>query len=701
MFETYYSKLFILLIIPLSFFISYLHYRNLNLPISQKILLILLRFSSISLISILLLFPVVRLIEYTLKENKDIILIDNSLSLKIEGRDSLIKQNVFRFVKSLESINKNYDIYLFSGYLSKKISKEELINIKYDSIDNFKTNIDLSINQLLEKEKEYNINSINIFTDGIVNEGTDILAPSYINSKINYFIIGDEEQKPDLVINKILFNKYSFISAEVPIIVKFSSYKLEKNVKINLYEEDKLLNSLNKKVFSDETEYEVVFKVKSDVETIKRYKIEIEPDSKEITQKNNYKYFYIKFIPNRFNVLVIAGSPSPDLSFLKNQINKTNNIKADYLTQKNDASFYEGNFNSLKEYSCVIFFGFPTSNTRNDILEKIKKEIADYQTPIYFFAARYVDYEKLKHFEDYLPFKINNGLGSEIKVKLEQVRKFNENYLQGMYFNFRGIENFPELFYVSNKITPNPSSEIYLSLANEITPVFLVSNTEKNKSAAFCAYGLYTWRLNPQNINYEPIFNSLLVNTISTLYDYEKQKLIIVQPLKDEFSPFENVIIKTRLNRKFDEKNKKILLRVYNSEREIFPTLISLDENHFESKFKIDKYGDYYSEASIENIEIPELKDNFRFLMGENNFEFNETRAREDYLLRLSNLSNGVNLKPFDDNQIKEFFKEGSEKKLSLNYFKNIYLNYNPIYIIILIILLSLEWFFRKKFNLP
>jgi len=699
-FETYYSILFIILIIPLSFIISYFHYKNVELTKLKKYFLVLLRFLSLALILVLLLFPVIRLIEYIYKESKDIILIDNSLSLKLENRDSLLKVKVKDFVNILEDNNRDYDIFLFSGSLIKKISKDEVESINYDSIDNFKTNLDISLKEILDYEKDSKINTITIFSDGIINDGTNILGISGVNFKINYFLIGDRQQKPDLVLNELLYNKYSFISAYIPILVKFSSYNINKNVRINLYEEDKLVNYIYQNVTQDKIDYEVLFNIKSDIETIKRYNVDIEPDNMEITTKNNYRNFHIKFISNKFNILVLSGNPSPDFSFFKNQIQKIENIKADYLTQKDGVNFYEGNLNDFREYSCIVFWGFPTARTSQMILDKIKQEVEIYKTPLFFFAMGNVDYSKLKNFENYLPFIINSTESSEISIKLKPVIQVNKNNSFNFKYNFSGIENFPPLFYKPNLITSKPNSDILLSSSNELSPVFLVSYTEKNKSAAFLAYGLNNWRLNPVNYNYEPVFNSVLVNTISALFDYEKQKRIIVEPIKDEFSLYENVIINVRLN-PLKNKDDKVGLHIYNPNIDLYPSLKGIGEHNFESRFKLENKGDYYSEAYLENIDTPETKDYFRFYINENNFEYIETRAREDYLIRLSNITGGKDLSNLDNNDINDLFSVNSKDRNEIEYLKNIYLNYNPIYIIILILLFSLEWFLRKKFNLP
>ncbi len=211
MFETYYSILLLILILPLSFILSFLHYRKVKLTGVKKNLLIFLRFFSLLLIMFLFLFPVIKFIEQSKKDNVELILIDNSLSLKIQSRDSILKEKVKEFINVLEKNNRKYDIYLFSRSLMKKISKDEIELIKYDSIDNFKTNLDVSIKEILDNEKDNKISSINIFSDGIVNEGYDLLSSSGINVKINFFLIGETEQKPDLVIKEVLYNKYSYI----------------------------------------------------------------------------------------------------------------------------------------------------------------------------------------------------------------------------------------------------------------------------------------------------------------------------------------------------------------------------------------------------------------------------------------------------------------------------------------------------------
>ncbi len=194
------------------------------------------------------------------------------------------------------------------------------------------------------------------------------------------------------------------------------------------------------------------------------------------------------------------------------------------------------------------------------------------------------------------------------------------------------------------------------------------------------------WRLTSINYNYEPVFNSILVNSISTLYDYEKQKRIIVNPLRDEFSCFENSIINVKYNPSYEKAEDKINLHIYNSDVNIFPNIFKIDDYNFQARLRLEKVGDYYAEAYIENMDIPEAKDYFRFYINENNFEYNETRAREDYLNRLSNFTGGKNLTNLDENNLKNLFSFEIQEEGSFQYIKNIYLNYNPVYIIIVIL---------------
>ena len=61
----------------------------------------------------------------------------------------------------------------------------------------------------------------------------------------------------------------------------------------------------------------------------------------EFTSANNRNVFYINVLSNKVRVLVIAGSPSPDLTFIKNALRKDDSFTVNSLTQLSKDKFAE------------------------------------------------------------------------------------------------------------------------------------------------------------------------------------------------------------------------------------------------------------------------------------------------------------------------------------------------------------------------
>ena len=81
-----------------------------------------------------------------------------------------------------------------------------------------------------------------------------------------------------------------------------------------------------------------------------KYKIEIEPLEDEITKKNNFNDFFIKYLNNKFKVLVIAGGPSPDLGYVSEELKRIRNFETTFLTQKSADAYYEDIVPDLNEF---------------------------------------------------------------------------------------------------------------------------------------------------------------------------------------------------------------------------------------------------------------------------------------------------------------------------------------------------------------
>jgi hypothetical protein len=91
-----------------------------------------------------------------------------------------------------------------------------------------------------------------------------------------------------------------------------------------------------------------------------------------------------------------------------------------------------------------------------------------------------------------------------------------------------------------------------------------------------------------------------------------------------------------------------------------------------------------------------------KIIVGENHLEYKETKANESILNQLSSSSGGKRFNGLSNNELKGFLTKISENlQEKLEYTEKTYLSSDFYYLIIVVLLLAIEWFLRKRNNLP
>ncbi len=697
-----FSLLYFILCVILAVAVSWFYYRRSTLEGINKKLFAVLRFLSLFFIFLLFSSPVISFIKNTFTDPVNVYLIDNSQSLLLDKRDILLRSVLDEKILSSEPGNSDNLYFMFSGGLMREVKKDELRNISYSGVNNFETNLTSSFYSLQERLANENLSSVTIISDGIINEGgSPETAARLLNVPVNYILTGDTVQHNDLVVKNIFFNKTAFIESSVPVNVCINSYNYENEIKLNLYEEDNLVQTKVLKVSKDQSNYELSFNVMSEAERIIKYKIEIEGLNDEITLKNNFQEFFIRFVNNKFRILVLSAGPGPDLAFISEEIKKVKNFEATFLTQKSSSEFYEGNVPQLDKFDSYIFIGFPTSISNQNIITEIGSALEKNNSSLIFFAGRNTDQNKLSVLSDKLPFKTISASDKEEETGIRTVSKLNNEIFKNNQL-LSQVNSFPNIFKTASTFAVNTSAETFLLMSQNSEPVFIIQNTEKNRSAAFLAYGLYKWRLNNQRNNAEEVLNYIITSSVIAITDKEQKKSFNIETTKPVYSKFENVKFHARINNYVIQGGEKIIVKISGSGFNNSFELVKKDNRYFEGEINVPVDGTYsYTAEMMSGNNLIENTDN-RFIIGENNFEYKLTRADNSFLNKLTGDTYGVNFSNSDNSAIKDSlvnFNERSKSEFRIK--KNFELNVNPYYLGIIIFLLCLEWFFRKRNNLP
>lgn len=696
--KTEYNIIFTIVIIIVSVLIAFIYYRNSNLSRSARIFFTTLRSLTLFFILLLLASPVVSFISSVTIQPVNIFLVDNSRSLELEQR-YLQTDSIYRELKGISSSGTETNFFEFSS----DIGNEAGDSVIFFGINNNSTDLTKAMINLEERYSSGNISTITVISDGMFNEGGNpVFTARQLGASVNYLLVGDTVQKNDVLVKNVFYNRSAFIESNVPIKADINSFGYNQTVTVNLYEEDVLQKSQTITLSKEKSVYNVDFDITSLSPGVKKYKVEVTELNGEITTKNNYEEFFIKFVDNKFRVLVLSGAPSSDFAFIKEEIQKIQNFETTFLTQKGTNSYYEGAVPNLNGFQAFIFIGYPTSISSPEILTGVKDVLNTQKASLMFFASKNTDYSKLDVLSDNLPFRSVNYSETESETGLRTVSlpdndAFRNNELLAT------ISSLPNIFKSGTNFTANPSSET-LVLTTSGEPAFVIQNTEDNHSAAMLMHGLYKWRLSPRKTNGSEILNSLLAGTISYISDKERQKKFFIETSRPVYSKYEEVVFNAELNDPVIIGGEEIKIKINGGNINEELTLVKINNTTFTGKITVPADGDYKYTAtlSIRNEQIE--SDEGRFLIGENNYEFKNTRSNKDILSSLSNETGGKNLTGLPKDEIVTIIEELNKKESeapSLSGLRNFSLNINPYFLGILILLLSIEWFLRKRNNLP
>lgn len=701
-FRTDYNIFFILLLLVLSAAVSFFYYRHTKLEAIPKKIFTFLRFLSVFFILLLLLSPALSYIKNITAAPINVFLIDNSQSMAIDNRQDMIKKIIEEKKAEAESGNAENRYFLFSEDIIKEIKSGEFDSLDFSGRSIFHTNISSSLNTVREKFQNKNLSTVTVISDGIINEGgNSVTAVKSLNVPFNYILIGDTVQKKDLSVKNIFYNKSAFIESNVPVKAEINSYNYDKEVTVNLFEDNKLIDTKNVLLNSNKISYEVSFSISSFEEAVKKYRIEIERSDDEITFKNNYSEFFIKYTDNKFRILVLSGGPGPDYAFLKEELLQIKNFETSFLTQKSQSEFYESIPSDLGAFDSYILIGYPTVASSisflNDISDKIKKN----NSSVIFFNERNVDFKKLSLIEDRLPFRTVRISDSEQETGIKSIINLNSEVFRNSEL-ISSVNSLPNIFTTASEFSINPNAESYLVMNRNSEPAFIMENSDKNKSSAFLAYGFYKWRLNIRNNKSGELLRYLVSNSVISLTGKESRNKFIIDTSEPVYSETEDIKFEAVITNFEIKGDEKIRVKISGNKYDSSFYLSKTKGKFYSGEINIPVKGDYEFTAELLSNNTSEQTLKGRFTIDENNYEFKSTRSDNTFLSILSNNTKGYNLSKKESREIKDLFNEMNNR--SITEFKarsNFEFDINPYYLSALIFLLCLEWFLRKRYNLP
>lgn len=697
----------VLVIILLSYFI----YRVTVPPIpgALKSLLVFLR--TAGLVAVLMIFfePVLTVVTRTETPPRVALIIDNSKSMQlIDGAGDrsevvreLLNHNMFQRLARQDKLS----AILFAGEAS------HLPSFHPDSVrlDGPATNIDAALKKLREIRDQENIKMGILISDGNYNVGPrPVYEAELLTIPLHTFGVGDSLQQRDLLISRVIANEIAYLGAETPIDVRVRSYGFGgERVAVSITDGDG--NRIEEKTITlaeGTADYELSFLLTPQQEGMQRYTVSVEELPDEITHENNHQSFFVRVIDRRMNVLLLSGTPSEDLVFLRRLLEHEDAIDVTLSVQLSGGTFLGESPTEarIREADLLILVGFPTRDSSPSLIDAILSILGEQEKPLLFIESSSVDARRI---DSILPVVVDRTQLNESQTFAHLSEAHSSHPIVRFGTGAQNADWFalPPVFRTSNRYVVRPGSEVIMThrSGHRITddPFLVLRSVDGRRSAALLGYGLWRWRMMGRgNVDGEMVYDNFMYNLVEWLTTDETQDQVRITASKEQYHTGESIEFLAQVyDEQFRPLNGAEVRVLVTSAEQVYETVLTArGHGRYEGRISPLPEGEYeyVGVAEINGNEIG--RDDGLFTVGELNLEFLDTRMNIQLMRQLAEMTGGRYMHQTEIHKVEELLNELYNYEARIDTASRDYQIWNlPAALGVFIFFFSLEWFLRKR----
>ncbi|MAZ61362.1 MAG: hypothetical protein CMG50_04205 [Candidatus Marinimicrobia bacterium] len=635
-------------------YLVYKYYYLDSLKIKRfRYLLISIRLFIIFFLTVLIINPNVK---HSINNNKIIdIVVDNSKSMNVKSE--LLKEDINKIIKWGDKKSLSFNFYIFGDSLRRVLNINKIT---------FKDNY-TSFSKFFDNYKSDN--NIFLLSDGLNNHGSENFDFDNFNP-VNILGYGDENfSKSDISI-ELLDTLYYSDSLRIDVLVTSTSREKKTG---EIY----LNNISNRKVrigaydLKDKNNKKISLYVPNDKIDINNT-IFINNENFESNYENNK--FNLLITKDRFSkkkLLIISGSISQNTNYIKSLIkNNLFDYKINHLYRINK-NLWNNSFSDyqLDNYDLVVFDDFPIYQKDNSLVSDFINTSSN--KILYFLGPNNFTNNYILEYCNCSFSKLNKPILNELSNNFD----YNNNsyYLKPNEVSFALKCDGEQDFSYDN-------SNSFISINNNII-LFFIPNINDFKSNTSVDKLLFD-DLVLSVIDNEIYSNNRLFELFS-----DSENINIDYPLDINLKFYDNLLI------------NDLTLNIY-KDNFIYKKIRDFDienKNSVSKTLFFESSGDFLLEAEVVLNESKIASNIISISVNEINSELLNNDIDIELLSIISNNTNGLFYKNID---IDEFLENIEISNVNnVNYAKYDFKNHSYL-LLILIVLLSLEWYVRNKVGL-
>ncbi|MEO8086609.1 MAG: hypothetical protein ABI763_07305 [Bacteroidota bacterium] len=646
-------------------------------------LMMTFRFVVITLLAFLLLSPLIRTM--TRQTEKPIIIVaqDNSQSIVTNKDSSFYRKKYVEDLKTLvNELSQKYEV--------KTLTFGDKVDEKLDLTFNEKqTDFTGLMDEVEVRYANRNVGALILASDGLYNKGSN---PLYHSQKVPVYAIalGDTTAQKDLIVGDIQYNKIAYLNNSFPIdIVVIGRECSGSSSTLTLTEDSSILFTKQVTVAGNKYRQSIPVYLDAKKKGIHHYKISIAPIAGEITTTNNQKDIYVEVQETKRKVLIVADAPHPDIAALKEAIESNENYEVKVVT----IDKLETN---IKDQQLIILHQIPSvDHPAVDLIRSIKEN----GIPCLYILGSQTNISAFNLLEAGVTIRNSLNKGNETRP--------NVNPDFSLFTVDDGLKNAvrtfsPLLTPFGDYVVSSQGSSFLTQQIGSISttqPLLFLGESGNTKSGVLCGEGCWRWRMNDFQLNQNfDVFNTIISKSVQYLSVHEVKGHFKIL-CKNSFNENEPVVMDAEVyNDNFELINSPdVAITISNREKKSFPFTFSKTEKAYSLNAGIFNPGDYHYKAQVKIGEKLYSAEG-DFSVNALQVEQNETVADHQLLYSLSQKSGGQLFYPSQLAELSKLLQSKEDiKTISYSQVKLIDLVNLKAIFFLLLAMLSVEWFLRKR----
>ena len=684
----------------------------------RRALLMGLRWLALFLVLFLLFEPVWQRVLRDERPPVLAVLVDESQSLSLSGEDSTdaaggVAQAVRETLRRLpvDQVEGEIRLFTFSGRV--RAVAEDSAEITFDSLQfqGERTDIARALDEAREALADQNLRGVLLVSDGQYNTGRN---PIYLAERypvpIHTVVVGDTTRRQDVAIRRVVTNEIAYVGAELPVRagLRAVDYAGER-VNVSLLRGGEVLGSQTVDLPEGATEVPVDLTYTPSEAGLQRLSVAVTRLDGEATYRNNTAALNVRVLESRQRVLLLAAAPGPDVAALHSLLLQDPNADVVRRVQKAQGAFYGGPFpaDSLDRFDAIVLAGYPGAAANPADVQRLA-QAAEAGVPLFFHFTQQTSLDLLSGaLSDVLPVTAEAVRGGFMEAT-PQITPLGAQHpiLDDLDAEANLLRRLPPLAYSESRWQASPDARVLATIEVRGVPLddplLVIRQRSGQRSAALLGAGTWRWRNLPEDLDDASVFwPTLFSNLLRWVTTREDDRPVRVEPVAETFTGSEPVEFTGQV---YDESlepvdGASVELEIVASDGARYPYSMESAGN---GRYTLDAgafpEGTYTYQASARRADVRLGEDRGNFAVGGLTLEFRETRADAPLMRQIAQRSGG-SFFPQDDVASLPVRLAASETFTPVVFEEErpdeLWRRY--AFLIAVILLLTAEWFLRKR----